>query len=149
MKFNIIHKMYKTVTKFLTDIAKEIRERREKEYIEIELEEIKLEGMIPGLEVIVAKTSGEKYVSLYPVLKNGVDIIEYAAKTSIESAKTFFERDLQEYIEETEVVEMDIRKNKIKERIKKLEAMPDIIKELIEWYEKNLQAIEDAIEKTK
>ena len=140
MKFNIIHNIhnvYKTVTKFLTDIAKEIRERREKKDIEIKIEET-----IPGLQIIVAEFFGEKELSVYPVVKNGVDIIEYVAKT-------FFESDLQEYIEETEVVEMDIRKNKIKDRIKKLEAMPDIIKELIEWYEKNLQAIEDAIEKTK
>lgn len=141
---NIIHKVYRTVTKFLTDIAKEIREKREKEDIEI-----KLEGMIPGLEVMIAKNFGKKDLSLYPVLKNGVDIMEYAAKTSIESAKTFFERDLQEYIKETDVVEMDIRKNKIKERIKRLETMPDMIQEMIEWYKKNLQAIEDAIEKTK
>lgn len=119
------------------------KEQKTEDVREVEME---IKKIIPGLELIVAKNFEKKYLNLETVFRNGADIIEYAAKTDIESARACHKY-LQNYITGTKSKEINEKKYIIERRIKKLETIPDMIKEMIEWDKKNLQVLNDALEK--
>lgn len=126
------------------------KNKKEKEQKMEDVREVEMEvkEILPGLELIVAKNFEKKYLNLETVFRNGADIIEYAAKTDIENAGAFHKY-LQNYITGTKSKEINEKKYIIEGRIKKLETIPDMIKEMIELDKNILQVLNDAIKKTK
>ena len=102
--------------------------------------------IMPGLKLRVTKNFEKKYLDLETMFINGADIIEDAAKTDIKNAGANH-RFLQNYLKGANSKEINEQKYIIEVRIKKLQTIPDMIKELIKWDKKNLQIIEEAMKK--